>query len=779
MNILVTINDRYVKYLFVMLTSLFENNEENITIYCLYKELAINNRKTLEEFVEQNHSLIYFIFVDESIYIDFPTTQELSVECYFILMAHELLPKDMDKILYLDSDIIVNGKLNDFYTTSFEDNYMVVCGNTYKMLEGKYYRAGSRPEKGQCFNTGVLLINLSKFRERITIKTYVEAAKTVGYKFELADQGILNILFWDKVKYENTLKYNFRISIYEKYINEEKHDLLYEPVVYHYVWHDNYKIGQGYKPWDLLLDREDLEKLSKLGIIKRIYGDELEFEMNDKMQNLWWKYAQKTIYYLQFEKRMKRNKEVLLKNLYSLYQSKARSNFQKKKIIDKIYTFEECSESELQYCTYYDIEKFIDTLSPNEAIQTMKNLFKTNIFRLKRKKRIKVAFVVYSSSEWQCEELYRAMEKDERFVPVIYICGYAHGREQQTFNAFSNTCEFFLDSKNNYHVDFGGCRKEMLYRNKIDEYDILFYFNSFNSLWPEQNNIGRRKINQLIVHIPYGIYLVSKTDVHYNDDYYNRILFKCCWIYFSESILHKMEAKSLQRLEAYNVLVSGFPKCDVILENRIKIRPTLWKNVRQETVKIIWAPHFNMEIGMNGTFYENYQWFFQYAKEHTEISWIVRPHPRMESGVLDKGVFKDPEDYKTYLQQWDNLPNARVIQYGDYFDIFATSDAMILDSLSFVSEYQYTGKPLLFLKPESPRLMGDYGEKLFAHLYTSRGNDFKRISEFISMLLRCEDPMKNERKVFFDKYLNYKKLNGVSASKFILDTIKSELESEI
>ena len=50
-----------------------------------------------------------------------------------------------------------------------------------------------------------------------------------------------------------------------------------------------------------------------------------------------------------------------------------------------------------------------------------------------------------------------------------------------------------------------------------------------------------------------------------------------------------------------------------------------------------------------------------------------------------------------YLQAWNDLPNAQVYTGAYYQALFATSDGMIQDSGSFIVEYQYVDKPMIFL----------------------------------------------------------------------------------
>ena len=139
------------------------------------------------------------------------------------------------------------------------------------------------------------------------------------------------------------------------------------------------------------------------------------------------------------------------------------------------------------------------------------------------------------------------------------------------------------------------------------------------------------------------------------------------------------------------------------------------------------------------------------------------------------GVFENGEQYKEYLKAWDDLPNARVIPDGDYYDMFLSSDTMILDCVSFLMEYQYTGKPLLMLLPETPRSLSEAGDKLVSVLYTARGNDYDAIQTFVDNMRNGNDILVEKRKEFFDIYLDYKKQNNMSATDFIYDDMVREI----
>lgn len=456
------------------------------------------------------------------------------------------------------------------------------------------------------------------------------------------------------------------------------------------------------------------------------------------------------------------------------YYFEIRENNNKRNLIESLANSEKIENSNLlKYIKYQELEEYIDSLDMDRSIRVMKNLFKANCKFFSNKQIIKIGFIVYSSAEWQCEELYWKLNNDQRFEAGIFIAKYPYGSQETIEEKYVETCRFFEQKKYNIYYTCDVEDKEGSL-DRIDEFDILVYFSPFEVLNGEWN-IRKRPLSQLCIHIPYAYYLVSKEDVRYSDMFYEKPAFKLTWFYFASCKLQAEIVSKKQRLEGYNIKSSGFPKMDLLIERKYNVRDCLWKTNDRTKLKVIWAPHFNMKKGMNGTFHENYIWFLKFAKEHQEVTWIVRPHPRMERGVLEQGVFQTEDEYKEYLNQWNGLTNARVIPSGDYYDIFAYSDAMILDSVSFLAEYQFTGKPLLLLQPECKRKLSELGEKLVSVLYTARGNDFEAIQQFLKEVMSGFDPKRKERIAFWDEYLNYVRINKKTATEYIYDTFLEEI----
>lgn len=775
MNILLTLNDYYCKYATVMLTSLLINCKKAISVFCLFDKLSESNMRLLNGVMEKyEQQEVHFIRVNRGEYDKFPVTDRLTVECYFILLAHMFLPEELDRILYLDSDIIVEEDLSELYDMDFDDKHIVACGQSYKYNEGVNYRKNARPEKGQLFNTGVLLINLQMFRESVTIDTYIDAAKKYDYDFSLADQGILNITFENSVKYIPTMKYNFRLGIAEMYSKEQDLDMDFVPSVVHFPTRDNYRIGYIGKPWELYLDEDEIIFLEKTGR----YTGKYELRHSDKkwkwMIDRWWHYAKKTDIFQELWDRMLSTKRTLFEQWYPTVEYKnAVLEYRKTMMSD----FKKITENhleqigELKQYKYLEFKEYIDSLDSKTAVETLENLFNYNLANYRKKKIVDIAFLVSSPSEWEMDTVYRKLEMNSRYRLTLIICGYPHGTPETIRNTYLKTCEYFRKREKKYNILFAGYDNERSANKSTEYFDVIFYAMPHPML-PTYVGFEEMRLTSLGIFTQYGIELVSREDARYNYEYYDRIQFQLAWKYFCTGELVKQNIESNQRLKAFNVEVSGFAKADMLTKKSKSEGNKFWHG-DEHNIRIIFAPHFNLETGQNGTFHMNYRWFLEYAKSHLETSWVMKPHPRLCVGAIEKGIFADLAEYEDYLNEWRRLPNAYVMEHGDYWPVFASSDCMILDSLSFLAQYQYVNKPLLFLIPDVPRGFNEMGNQLLEVLYKAKGNDFSGIEDFIENVRTGNDGMYTMRSDFFKKNLDNK--IGISATEYICQRLDSVL----
>lgn len=205
MNILFSINAKFIDLTKTCIHSIIRF-DKNIDFYILHHDL---NQKHMDDlrrsFLE---CTFHFIEVKEEEFKGFPISSRYPLEIYYRLFASDLLPKTLDRILYLDVDIVVIQSLRELYNMDFERNLYIASSHVNeRMMHLNAKRLGLK-EDVPYINTGVLLMNLELLRKQLNkqdILNYVNAYKK---NLVLFDQDVLTALYGDKTKLVDYRKYN-------------------------------------------------------------------------------------------------------------------------------------------------------------------------------------------------------------------------------------------------------------------------------------------------------------------------------------------------------------------------------------------------------------------------------------------------------------------------------------------------------------------------------------------------------------------------------------------
>lgn len=219
LNIVININSKYLFPARTMLFSLAENCKEELNVFCLHRDLSQKEIDGLGKFITQKcHGKLNAINMGEK-YSDMQSTiPHISIEAYFRLDAVHMLPDSVDRFLYLDCDLIVNGDITEFYHQSFDGNLIVACPDLGIVNEDYLNNLKQRDfhfaDGHIYFNSGVILFNAEKIRHTFTIEdihSYVERYKD---KLIYMDQDLLNVIYTGKIKYADGNIYNFQSHPY-------------------------------------------------------------------------------------------------------------------------------------------------------------------------------------------------------------------------------------------------------------------------------------------------------------------------------------------------------------------------------------------------------------------------------------------------------------------------------------------------------------------------------------------------------------------------------------
>ncbi len=195
MDICFVINNQYAIYAGVCLTSLLENQQTStqINVHILHSDVTAESQETLKRLEARYSCHIQFYNVqgeDMSHFI--MTIPHITVETYYKLFIPKTL-KHLDKVLYLDVDVLVLGDLSELWQTDLDDHYAGVVLDLWLLWDGTYLK--NLNFDAPYFNAGMMLLNLALLREFSLPERAIAVSCEYGDKIKIQDQDVLNIIF--------------------------------------------------------------------------------------------------------------------------------------------------------------------------------------------------------------------------------------------------------------------------------------------------------------------------------------------------------------------------------------------------------------------------------------------------------------------------------------------------------------------------------------------------------------------------------------------------------
>jgi lipopolysaccharide biosynthesis glycosyltransferase len=192
LEILCACDDAYVPHTATMLCSLLEHNSVS-RIHIFHGSSARDGLRKLETFVANYGSAVANYEMASEHFEDFRADKWVSIATYYRLIAPRILPTDIDKVLYLDSDIIVRGSLSDLWNTELRDYALAAVEEDPRLL-GRQLSLLGLTQGTKYFNAGVMLINLDYWRRHNIPEKAIAFIKENPTKVEYWDQDALNAI---------------------------------------------------------------------------------------------------------------------------------------------------------------------------------------------------------------------------------------------------------------------------------------------------------------------------------------------------------------------------------------------------------------------------------------------------------------------------------------------------------------------------------------------------------------------------------------------------------
>ena len=231
-NVCLACDDNYAKHAGVVIASILSNANvsDYLNFYILDGNISEENKSKLKSLKKIKDCNLEFITINESDFDSYKSLhnhEHLTVASFYRLKIASLLPQ-LERIIYLDCDVVINNSLSKLFELNIQDNVIAgVLDIDLKVKNTKDY-----------INSGVLLIDLNKIREQNIEEEFFNYSKNNFENIQLGDQGIINDVLTGKI-YILDETYNVQSECFIRLSSFVK-----KPIIVHYIgpkktWHLN------------------------------------------------------------------------------------------------------------------------------------------------------------------------------------------------------------------------------------------------------------------------------------------------------------------------------------------------------------------------------------------------------------------------------------------------------------------------------------------------------------------------------------------------------------
>lgn len=263
MNIVYSSSNSYAEICGVSLTSLLYNNQnvEKIDIYIIDNDISENNKKRLLKTAENYKRNINFV---NKIDLDVLTQTKVyvgrwNIGTFFRLYLGSILPKTVERVIYIDCDTIIRHSIEDVYNLDLGDCSVAGVDDCRSDL----YRDDIETKHGTIYmNNGFMLIDLKKWRDQKIEEAFTEFIHSRNGDCTYMDQAPLNNVLGNRnqiyalparynsqrVFYDFTYKELMRLRKPKYHLSEEEFiEAINDPIVVHFTP----VFITGTRPWQI------------------------------------------------------------------------------------------------------------------------------------------------------------------------------------------------------------------------------------------------------------------------------------------------------------------------------------------------------------------------------------------------------------------------------------------------------------------------------------------------------------------------------------------------
>lgn len=248
MNFAIAIDRNFIIQACTLIKSLELTQKENSVVFILNDDLTPKDFELMKNQFNQNKIELFFLHAKlDNFDLNIENKVHLSKATYFRLYLTELLPRNIERIIYLDCDMIVLKDLSELYNTDFNNKSCCAVIDMFNNSKEIYTRLDYPRDSGY-FNSGLLLINIPQWKKEKISEKALNFIQNNPERCIAHDQDALNkAISGNFIKL--SVSYNMQLDFFRDFtnsiLNEEYYDDISTAVKQPYIIH----FTGPTKPW--------------------------------------------------------------------------------------------------------------------------------------------------------------------------------------------------------------------------------------------------------------------------------------------------------------------------------------------------------------------------------------------------------------------------------------------------------------------------------------------------------------------------------------------------
>lgn len=285
-NVVINTDDNYLQHAMAMLCSLFDTNSNHqFIIHVLTHHLSEENIQSIKGLSERYRNTAIIYNVDEKPLdgVQFRKKRPLTKAAYYRLLLSSIISQDINKILYLDCDMIILDDISPLFSLDLS-NYALAATADHMPVNDQHRQQLNMEFDERTFCSGIMVVNLEYWRKNNAEELLLKYAKQPRDVVYLHDQDVLNYVFkkqwfrlppkWNRIVF-NLVPGGNRLG----YKRNDLVEYLDHPAVVHYAnivkpWYNIWMPMRNYYRYFLKKSGCKHVVFEKIGFMKRV---QLEF----------------------------------------------------------------------------------------------------------------------------------------------------------------------------------------------------------------------------------------------------------------------------------------------------------------------------------------------------------------------------------------------------------------------------------------------------------------------------------------------------------------------